>query len=153
MGKIYELFGQQEGPIVNKLPNEKLKKSIASGNYGHLKSSGLTVDKDNVGYKYLMDKKSEYNIEYWYNAIINGTYGWRDMFHRIKKWAAMGYVGFHPGNYGVKAGGMGASCCSFRMAYFNGKDIGQRLGCQKCHEKAIMHLYHLYRKQNKKIKK
>ena len=150
MGKIYELFGQQEGSVVNKLPNEKLKKSIVSGNYGYLKSR-LTVDKNNVGYKYLMNEQSEYNIEYWYNAIIDGTYDWADMSDRIVKGEK--YAGFHPGHYGVEVGGIGDSCRCFRMAYFNDKDIGQHLGCQECHKKAIMHLYFLYRKQDRKIKK
>ena len=149
MGKIYELFGQQDKPTVDKLPNEKLKKSIVSGNYGYLKSR-LTVDKNNVGYKYLMNEQSEYNIEYWYNAIIDGKYDWVEMNDRIAKCVAKEYLRYHPGNYGVKAGGMGASCHSFRMAYFDDKDIGQYLGCKKCHEKAIMYLYSLYRKKKKK---
>lgn len=153
MGKIYELFGQQEGSVVDKLPNEKLKKSIVSGNYGYLKRRRLTVDKDNAGYKYLMNEQSEYNIEYWYNAVIDGKYNWTEMAHKIRKWTTREYLGLHPGNYGVKSGELGASCRCFNMAYFDRKDVGQRLTCQECHKKAIMYLYCLYLKQNKKIKK
>lgn len=150
MGKIYELFGQQEELVVDKLPNKKLKKSIVSGNYGYLKSCGLTVDKDNAGYQYLMNERFKYNIEYWYNAIIDGKYDWVEMSDRISKRVSRKYLGFHPGNYGIEVGGIGDSCRHFKIAYFNGKDIGPGLGCQECHKKAIMYLYSLYRKQNKK---
>lgn len=141
MGKIYELFGRLEKDSVRGIPNVKLKKSIVSGNYGKTNVK-VYIDKNNRGYKYLMDKNSEYGIEYWYERVVDGTFTWTDMSDIVSRFFGV-REGFHPGNYGV--GGVDGFSC-----YKLSKIFGCPLRCTECHKKSIEILYREYMKNNGK---
>lgn len=142
MGKIYELFGRLEKDSVRGIPNVKLKKSIVSGNYGRTNVK-VYIDKNNRGYKYLMDKNSEYGIEYWYKRVVNGTFLWIGLSNCIGYRIGKAEAGFHPGHYGV--GGIDGFSCSKLSKIF-----GYPLRCTECHKKSIEILYREYMKNNGK---
>lgn len=142
MGKIYELFGRLEKNSVQGIPNVKLKKSIVSGNYGRTRRMKVYIDRNNPGYKYLMDKGSKYGIEYWYKRVVDGTFTWTNMLDSIRGFCGAG-DGFHPGHYGV-GGTDGFSC------YKLSEIFGCPLRCPECHKKSIEILYREYMKNKNK---
>ena len=130
MGKIYELFGELDKQDVIGLPNDVLKKSIASGNYGQEKIRPNTgpIDMDNPMVKYLFNANNEKNINYWYNEILSSGLTWRDMWAYFKEIGLARRTGFHPYDYGFK--------------WF---DCPPGMGCDVCHRKTLKLLYQLYK--------
>ena len=130
MGKIYELFGKLDKQDVVRLPNNVLKKSIASGNYGHEKISPYagSIDMGNPIFKYLFKADNEKNIDYWYNKTLCNGFTWHDMWHYFMKIGLARMAGFHPYDYGVKK-----------------FDCLPRIYCNDCHKEAIKLLYQLYK--------
>lgn len=128
MGKIKELFGVQSKDIVDRLPNKALKKSIASGNYGH-KTVNVSFDNSNRLFQYLVCPGNRKNISYWYSKVIHNEFCWPDMSDYFKRIRLLEGGGFHPCNYGFK----GIYC-------------RKGVPCDDCHEEAIKILYKYYRK-------
>ena len=141
MGKIYELFGRLEKDSVRGIPNVKLKKSIVSGNYGRTNVK-VYIDRNNPGYKYLMNKHSLYGIEYWYEMVEEGRFTWTRM-HNVLRCVCEARDGFHPGHYGV--GGVDGFSCHKLSEMF-----GCSLRCTECHKKSIEILYREYMKNKDK---
>ena len=104
MGKIYELFGELDKQDVIGLPNDVLKKSIASGNYGQkkIRPNIGTIDMDNPMVKYLFNADNEKNIVYWYNEILSSGLTWRDMWSYFRGIGLARRTGLHPYDYGFK---------------------------------------------------
>lgn len=130
MGKIYELFGRLDKQDVDMLPNEVLKKSIASGNYGHekiLPNIG-SIDMDNPMVKYLFNADNEKNINYWYKKILYNRLTWCDMHNYFRGIGLARIAGFHPYDYGFKR-----------------FDCPPDTICNDCHRKALRLLYLLYK--------
>lgn len=128
MGKIEELFGVQSKDVVDKLPNEALKKSIASGNYGR-KTVNNSFDNSNRLFRYLVCPGNKKNISYWYSKVIHDDFCWEEMSDYFKRVSLLEEGGFHPWDYGLK----GNRC-----------RVG--VSCDDCHGEAIKILYEYYRK-------
>lgn len=130
MGKIYDLFGRLDKQDVDMLPNEVLKKSIASGNYGHEKilPNVGSVDMDNPIVKYLLNDDNEKNIDYWYNEILYNRSTWYNMWSYFKGIGLARTAGFHPYDYGFKR-----------------FDCPHGVLCNGCHREALKLLYQLYK--------
>lgn len=130
MGKIYDLFGRLDKQDVAMLPNDVLKKSIASGNYGHEKilPNVGSVDMNNPIVKYLLNADNEKNIVYWHQKIEKGMFSWVEMLEYFTNIGLRKKGGFHPYSYGV-----GRFSCE-----------GLHL-CNKCHKDALKLLYQLYK--------
>lgn len=147
MGKIYELFGIVNADIVNKIPCDRLKTSIKSGNYG-LGKNALRVNSNNAYYKYLMDEGYRYNVGYWHNMILKGAFCWTDVLGQFQ--LDVGYVkdGFHPWDYGVLTNTESISCKCYGM--MSGL---QHFSCDDCHKMCIEFLYKKYMTERRKTLK
>ena len=144
MGKIYELFGFPDISLVKKLPNKKLRKSIASGAYGM--GTGIKIDKSNPALKYLMDEKYKYNIEYWNKEVDNDTLSWVEMFRTLNCETALPNfkdIGFCPIRYGVKAGVYDVD--NICAGYCNAFKLTYPVTCTQCHALVIRYLYKKYK--------
>lgn len=130
MGKIYELFGELDKQDVIGLPNDVLKKSISSGNYGQekIQLDVSSIDMENPIVKYLFNSDNEKNIVYWYKKILYNRLTWYDMWAYFRGIGLVRTACFHPYDYGFKK-----FCCP------------PSIYCNDCHRKALRLLYLLYK--------
>lgn len=149
MGMVYELFGVVGKDIIDKIPCARLRNSIKSGNYG-LKRNAFMVDSRNTYCKYLMNEEYRYNVVYWHNKILEGTFHCTDVFVQFKKDIGYGKDNFHPCDYGV--------CQSPRYrdyihndCWYNKRMSGlEHFSCDDCHKMCIEFLYRKYMADRRK---
>ena len=149
MGRIYELFGVVKKDIADKIPCARLRTTIKSGNYG-LRKNVFTVDSSNPCYKYLMNEGYRYNVVYWHNKILEGTFRWTDVLGQFKR--DFGYIedGFHPCNYGVYQNPKYRDYIH-NDCWYNKRMSGlEHFSCDDCHKMCIEFLYRKYMAERRK---
>ena len=149
MGRIYELFGIVGKNIVEKIPCARLRASIKSGNYG-LRRNAFTVDSNNPCYKYLMNAGYRYNVVYWHNKILEGTFRWTDVLKQFQR--DIGYVGesLHPCNYGVFVNPRYLDCKHLDCGCYKTISGLRSFHCDDCHKMCIEFLYRKYMADRRK---
>lgn len=133
MGKIEKLFGCLNKEVVDKLPNQSIRRAIASGNYGCDNSfRTFLLNKLNPGLLYLMDPDNDKNIVYWNDKIERGCFSFLDMKEHL---SYVGLIdprnGLHPRDYGFEGG-----ICPVEY------------NCIECHEMALRAIYRYYKSKD-----
>ena len=149
MGMVYELFGVVGKDIIDKIPCPRLRASIKSGNYG-LRRNAFMADSRNTYYKYLMNEEYRYNVVYWHNKILEGTFRWTDVMGQFQRDFGYKKGELHPYDYGVYLNPKYLDYIHNHYVYYRRMSALQYHSCADCHKMCIEFLYRKYMAERRK---